>query len=140
LEYYKYILPYLVPDDGRYVGGHLWHPDLHAANLFVVPSGPATEDGKIQANITSFIDWQGAWVGPAFLQLTVPVIPHLLPIILRLHSRRQSRQDILGDPTFHMIGWDSDSAPSPSSPPLGEELLVTAEGKRGPCSFDDMTG
>jgi hypothetical protein len=59
---------------------------------------------------------------------------------LTFPSRRQSRQDILGDPTFHMIGWDSDSAPSPSSPPLGEELLVTAEGERGPCSFDDMTG
>ena len=74
LEYYKYIVPYLVPEDSRYLHGHLWHPDLHAANLFVVPSGPATEGGKIQANITSCIDWQGAWVGPAFLQLGVPVM------------------------------------------------------------------
>ena len=74
LVYYKYILPYLVPEDGRYLGGHLWHSDLHAANLFVVPSGSATEDGKIQVNITSCIDWQGASVGPAFLQLTVPVM------------------------------------------------------------------
>ena len=74
LEYYKYILPYLVPDDSRYLGGHLWHPDLHAANLFVVPSGTVTEDGKVQANITSCINWQGAWVGPAFLQLTAPVM------------------------------------------------------------------
>lgn len=53
-------------------------------------------------------------------------------------SRRQSRhQDMLGEPTFHMIGWDGDSAPSPSSPPLAEELLVTVD-ERGPCSFDDM--
>lgn len=74
LEYYKYMLPDLVPEDRRYLCGHLWHPDLHAANLFVVPSGPATADEKIQANITSCIDWQGAWVGPAFLQLTVPVM------------------------------------------------------------------
>ncbi|KDR69152.1 hypothetical protein GALMADRAFT_256362 [Galerina marginata CBS 339.88] len=74
LEYYKYMLPYLVPEDSRYLHGHLWHPDLHAANLFVTPSGPTTEDEKVQANITSCIDWQGAWVGPAFLQLTVPVM------------------------------------------------------------------
>ena len=74
LEYYKSIVPYLVPEDSRYLHGHLWHPDLHASNLFVVPSGPATEGGKIQANITSCIDWQGAWVGPAFLQLSVPLM------------------------------------------------------------------
>lgn len=60
---------------------------------------------------------------------------------LTFPSRRQSRQDMPGKPTFHMIGWDSDSAPSPSSPSLGEELLVTAGGEHGPCSFDDtMTG
>ena len=56
---------------------------------------------------------------------------------LTFPSRRQSRQDILGEPNFHMIGWDGDSAPSPSS--LGEELLVTAGRERGSCSFDDMT-
>lgn len=57
---------------------------------------------------------------------------------LTFPSRRQSRQVILEEPTFHMIECDSDSAPSPP-PPLGEELLDTAEGERGPCSFDHMT-
>lgn len=56
---------------------------------------------------------------------------------LTFTSRRQSRQDILEEPTFHMTEWDDDSASSPSSTPLGEELLVTAEGDHGPCSFND---
>jgi hypothetical protein len=43
-------------------------------------------------------------------------------------SRRQSRQD--------MIGWDGDSAPSPSSSPLAEGTA----NERGPFSFDDMMG
>ena len=51
---------------------------------------------------------------------------------LTFPSRRKSRQDILGE---HMTGWDNDS---PSSPPLEEELLVTAEEDRGPCSFDGL--
>ena len=49
-------------------------------------------------------------------------------------SSRQSRQDILEEPTFHATEWDNDSAPSPSSPPLGE---VSTEGERGPCFSDD---
>ncbi|KAF8810649.1 hypothetical protein BYT27DRAFT_7185778 [Phlegmacium glaucopus] len=72
LEYYKYLLPRLVPQNSRYLHGHLWHPDLHSGNLFVIPSDSTAQDGKVQLNITSCIDWQGAWVGPAFLQLTVP--------------------------------------------------------------------
>lgn len=76
LESYKHLLPYLVPKDSRYLHGHLWHPDLHAGNLFVIPSDSTAQDGKVQLNITSCIDWQGAWVGPAFLQLTVPELYH----------------------------------------------------------------
>ena len=49
-------------------------------------------------------------------------------------SSPQSRQDILEEPTFHATEWDNDSAPSPSSPPLGE---VSTEGERGPCFSDD---
>jgi len=74
LEHYKSLLPYLVPKDSVYLHGHLWHPDLHASNLFVIPSGSMTQDGKIRVNITSCIDWQGAWIGPAFLQLSVPAM------------------------------------------------------------------
>ncbi|GJJ12970.1 hypothetical protein Clacol_007217 [Clathrus columnatus] len=73
LERYKSLLQYLVPKERLYLHGHLWHPHLSTSNLFVVPS-KVTQDGKIQVNITSCINWQGAWVGPAFLQLTVPTL------------------------------------------------------------------
>ena len=49
-------------------------------------------------------------------------------------SSQQSRQDILEEPTFHATDCDNDSAPSSSSPPLGE---VSTEGERGPCFSDD---
>ena len=58
---------------------------------------------------------------------------------LTFPSRRQSRQDILEEPNFDENEWDNDSAPSPSSLPLGEELLVSTEGERGPCSPDNVT-
>ncbi|KAF9036378.1 kinase-like domain-containing protein [Panaeolus papilionaceus] len=74
LEYYKHVLSLLVPSDPQHLSGHLWHPDLHASNLLVTPSGTTSSDGKIQVDITSCIDWQGAWVGPAFLQLTAPAL------------------------------------------------------------------
>ncbi|KAG6906627.1 hypothetical protein DXG01_012872 [Tephrocybe rancida] len=74
LEYYKYVVTCLVPSERRYLHGYLWHPDLHAGNLFVSASGPPAHDGKLRLNITSCIDWQGAWVGPAFLQLAVPKV------------------------------------------------------------------
>ena len=85
LEHYKSLLPYLVPSESRFLHGHLWHPDLHDENLFVIPSGSVPPEGKIQVNITSCIDWQGAWIGPAFLNLTVPKIFHAtLPEALTL--------------------------------------------------------
>ena len=47
-------------------------------------------------------------------------------------SRQQSGQDV-PNPTFHMTGWDSDPAPSSSSPP---GLLVTVDERRhGPLFF-----
>ena len=52
-------------------------------------------------------------------------------------SSQQSRQDILEEPTFHATDCNNDSAPSPSSPPLGEELLVSTEGEQGPCFSDN---
>ena len=58
---------------------------------------------------------------------------------LTFPSRRQSRQDILEEPNFDENDWNNDSAPSPSSPPLGEELLVSTEGERSPCFSDDVT-
>ena len=45
----------------------LWHPDLHASNIFAQP----VEEGEMLAalplSVSSIIDWQGAWIGPAFI-------------------------------------------------------------------------
>ena len=76
LEYYKYFLPYLVPNERRYLHDHLWDPELLAGNVFVNPSGSTGRNGKIQVNIISCLDWQGAWIGPAFLHLAVPTMFH----------------------------------------------------------------
>ncbi|KAF9475595.1 hypothetical protein BDN70DRAFT_914917 [Pholiota conissans] len=73
LEYYKYLLPFILPQEPQYLHGHLWHPDLHSGNLFVVKES-MNDDGKVHVNITSCIDWQGAFIGPAFLQLTAPTM------------------------------------------------------------------
>ena len=50
----------------------LWHPNLHASNLFLLVK-ELTGVLKPPFTISSIIDWQGqgAWIGPAFLQLTV---------------------------------------------------------------------
>ncbi|KIM38825.1 hypothetical protein M413DRAFT_447532 [Hebeloma cylindrosporum] len=34
LEYYKYLLPYLIPNERRYLHAHLWHPGFHVGYLF----------------------------------------------------------------------------------------------------------
>ena len=55
----------------------LWHSNLHASNIFVQP----VEEGKTLAAIpllvSSIIDWQGAWIGPALLQMKVPPLYHM---------------------------------------------------------------
>jgi hypothetical protein len=76
LEYYKYFLPYLVPNERRYLHDHLWHSELLAGKVFGIPSGSTGRNGKIQVNIISCLDWQGAWIGPAFLHLAVSTIFH----------------------------------------------------------------
>ncbi|KAL2862667.1 uncharacterized protein BJX67DRAFT_391106 [Aspergillus lucknowensis] len=50
LQRYLKVAPYLLPADNSVVASHLWHTDLHAANIFV-------KDGRI----SSIIDWQGTW-------------------------------------------------------------------------------
>ncbi|KAL3428980.1 kinase-like domain-containing protein [Aspergillus tetrazonus] len=53
--------PYLLPNDPAVVAPHIWHRDLHAANIFV-------HDGRI----SSVIDWQGTWAAPLILQARHP--------------------------------------------------------------------
>ncbi|KAJ7641411.1 kinase-like domain-containing protein [Roridomyces roridus] len=50
--------------DEKALSSIIWHPDLNMGNIFVSP-----EDGY---KVVSIIDWQGAWAGPAFLQMDTP--------------------------------------------------------------------
>ncbi|KAL4877121.1 kinase-like domain-containing protein [Aspergillus karnatakaensis] len=61
LRRYLKIAPYLSPSDSAVVASHIWHTDLHAANIFV-------QDGRI----SSVIDWQGTWAAPLILQARHP--------------------------------------------------------------------
>ncbi|RDW61118.1 aminoglycoside phosphotransferase family protein [Aspergillus mulundensis] len=53
LERYLKVAPYLFPSDPDVVAPHLWHNDLHSANIFV-------QNGRI----SSVIDWQETWAAP----------------------------------------------------------------------------
>ncbi|KAL4812746.1 kinase-like domain-containing protein [Aspergillus spinulosporus] len=61
LHQYLKVAPYLLPNDPAVVAPHIWHTDLHAANIFV-------HDGRI----SSVIDWQGTWAAPLILQARHP--------------------------------------------------------------------
>ncbi|PLN86156.1 kinase-like domain-containing protein [Aspergillus taichungensis] len=61
LDRYLQVAPYLLPSDHSVTASHLWHTDLHSANIFV-------ENG----HISSVIDWQGIWAAPLILQARHP--------------------------------------------------------------------
>ncbi|KIY43072.1 hypothetical protein FISHEDRAFT_54147 [Fistulina hepatica ATCC 64428] len=69
LNDFKALIPYIVPREPRHLAGHLWHPDLHADNILV-----AASDAPGGFSVTSIIDWQCSWVGPAFINLNVPTM------------------------------------------------------------------
>ncbi|KAF9243407.1 kinase-like domain-containing protein [Melanogaster broomeanus] len=73
LSTYTTLVPILVPPHREQKRPVMWHPDLHAGNIFVTHSkGKRKITPTIPLTISSIIDWQGTCVGPAFLQLKVP--------------------------------------------------------------------
>ncbi|OJJ32718.1 hypothetical protein ASPWEDRAFT_158823 [Aspergillus wentii DTO 134E9] len=59
LEKYIQVAPSLLDVENKdLTRPTLWHPNAHSPNIFV--------EGD---NITGLIDWQGAWVGPLFLEV-----------------------------------------------------------------------
>ncbi|PNS14387.1 hypothetical protein CAC42_6900 [Sphaceloma murrayae] len=57
LQKYRSAIPYILPRDPDLISPRLWHPDLHAGNVYI-------DD---QARLLSIIDWQGAWTTPVFI-------------------------------------------------------------------------
>lgn len=93
LQQYRAIAPALVPTDARVTASVLWHPDLNPGNVFITEAG----------ELTSVIDWQGAWAGPLYLQMNTPAfvaytgpdlpsgaeLPVLPETFNRMHASRQ---------------------------------------------------
>lgn len=96
LKQYRSIVPALVPKDKKVTASVLWHPDLNPGNVFITESG----------EMTSIIDWQGAWAGPLYLQMNTPAFvtyngPDLpsgaeLPVLPETFNRMAlSKQEII---------------------------------------------
>ncbi|PKY03940.1 phosphotransferase enzyme family protein [Aspergillus campestris IBT 28561] len=64
LEGYLCLLKYLLPLDRSLSSSYLWHPDLHAENIFVNPERPS--------EVLGIIDWQSSELLPLFDQARVP--------------------------------------------------------------------
>ncbi|GAB1217885.1 hypothetical protein ATERTT37_007128 [Aspergillus terreus] len=64
LQHYMKALPFLLPKDEEVSKPVLWHPDLHADNIFVNPNNPT--------EIVSVLDWQAVNLSPLFLQARHP--------------------------------------------------------------------
>ncbi|KAF1951434.1 hypothetical protein CC80DRAFT_519375 [Byssothecium circinans] len=64
LEKFRAAVPYIVPQDPDLVSPRFWHPDFHAGNIYVNDEG----------QISSIIDWQGAWTTPVFIGATPPLL------------------------------------------------------------------
>jgi hypothetical protein len=66
LQCYQSLIKYLLPEDGTITSAHMWHNDLHVANIFVDPSEPT--------KIVSLIDWQSTEIAPLYFQARQPHI------------------------------------------------------------------
>lgn len=60
------LLKHLLPTDQSVISSHLWHSDLHVANIFVSPSNPT--------EIVGFIDWQSTELAPLYNHARQPYI------------------------------------------------------------------
>ncbi|KAL6704927.1 hypothetical protein ACN47E_007472 [Coniothyrium glycines] len=66
LDCYLKLLKYLLPEDQSIGTAHMWHSDLHGANIFVDPTQPT--------KITGIIDWQSSQIAPLYVHACQPYI------------------------------------------------------------------
>ncbi|KAL4736031.1 hypothetical protein BDV11DRAFT_207959 [Aspergillus similis] len=64
LKNYLRLVKYLLPTDSSITTAFLWHPDLHAENIFVHPERPA--------EVLGIIDWQSTELLPLFDHARLP--------------------------------------------------------------------
>ena len=86
LHCYLDMIRYLLPTDQKISSAHLWHDDLHIANIFVDPSKPT--------KIVGLIDWQSTELSPLYFQARQPhIIDYVGPPVNGL-ERPQPREDL----------------------------------------------
>jgi hypothetical protein len=66
LDCYSHLIIHIIPDDTSASSAHIWHSDLHVANIFVDPSE--------RTNIVGIIDWQSTEMAPLYFQARQPHI------------------------------------------------------------------
>ncbi|KAF2182372.1 hypothetical protein K469DRAFT_232463 [Zopfia rhizophila CBS 207.26] len=66
LDCYLKLLRFLLPTDSSISSVHLWHGDLHEANIFIDPSEPT--------KIVNLIDWQSTEIAPLYFHARQPHI------------------------------------------------------------------
>ncbi|KAL5388578.1 hypothetical protein PMIN02_007701 [Paraphaeosphaeria minitans] len=66
LHCYLELIRFLLPTDRTISSAHLWHGDLHVANIFVNPSEPT--------EIVGLIDWQSTEISPLYFHGRQPHI------------------------------------------------------------------
>ncbi|KAL2063111.1 hypothetical protein VTL71DRAFT_6183 [Oculimacula yallundae] len=64
LACYLKLIKYLLPTDPSIISSHLWHSDLHVANIFVNPSNPV--------EVVGLIDWQSTELSPLYCHARQP--------------------------------------------------------------------
>ncbi|KAL9079198.1 MAG: hypothetical protein Q9157_001907 [Trypethelium eluteriae] len=66
LSCYLTLIKFLLPKDEAVSSAHLWHGDLHVANIFVNPSKPT--------EVVGIIDWQSTETSPLYFQARQPQV------------------------------------------------------------------
>ncbi|PBK67764.1 hypothetical protein ARMSODRAFT_1085806 [Armillaria solidipes] len=60
------VAPHLAPPDSSLLSPLLAHPDMSASNMLI--------ESPEKPSIACFLDWQGAIVAPAFMQVSIPAL------------------------------------------------------------------
>jgi len=82
LQCYLKLVPFLIPTYRSIASSHLWHGDLHLANIFVNPSKPT--------EIVGIIDWQSTELSPLYFQARQPhFIDYVGPVLFGLERPRK---------------------------------------------------
>jgi hypothetical protein len=88
------VIPYIVPKDWELVSARLWHPDFHAGNIYINDEG----------QISSIIDWQGAWTTPVFIGANPPLLlDYSVEMLMNLPDDFKQLDEVTKDRLRHQV-------------------------------------